>query len=882
MPDRSGGERLWATSTRATGKRKLDTRSPEAKAYLDFVADRHLEFEQEVSLLLGRTIKPVYQYSVVANGLTINISPEEAKILAQSPLVKSISPDIRHKLQTYAGPEWIGAGELWTGDAGFPDAWGEGIIVASIDSGINWDHPSFGNPSLDGYIYTNPWGSYRGLCNDPGSDAQCNGKLIGVYDFVEDDPDTEVVEENTSGKDNDGHGSHTASIAAGNRINTFLEGKVNVTLSGVAPRANIVSYRVCYIGEPAGPDSGGCDGSAILSAIDQAVKDGVDVINYSIGSDPVDPWRTGDVARAFLNARNAGVFVATSAGNEGPNEGTLSSPANAPWIVAVGNATHNTIFGSVLKDLEGGTTPPGDLFGASLTDGIGLRKIVHARDYGNALCGTGEAELEASCEDNEGLSNPWDGQKPFNGEIVVCDRGVYGRVEKGKNLMLAGAGGYILANMDEQGESVVADDHCLPAVHIGSSEGNELRTWLASGSNHKGGISGFGLVESDSFGDQLYESSSRGPALAPVADTLKPNVIAPGTSILAASNVGQGLKTLTGTSMASPHVAGAAALLLSVHPDWSVSQLVSAIETTATAQLATDRGLAPATPQQRGAGRPQLGEAANAGLYLNVTTSEFINANPSLGGQPRNLNLSGLVDSRCQTHCIFTRKVTDQMGGGNWTATALDFPAGVSVDINPKTFSLGNGASRSLEIDVDLSASGIVGEWVSGSVRLSANGSSDQFLTVSVYSDGGDLPASWTLTDDRTGGWQVFNLSGLVALPDATFTAGGLVRPQQTAQTLVQDPTDDTPYDGGQGVFTVWHALPQGGLWLHAQTLASTAEDVDLFVGRDDNANGIAEESEELCASATPVDTEECNLYDLPAGNYWILVQNWTGTRALG
>jgi len=154
-------------------------------------------------------------------------------------------------------------------------------------------------------------------------------------------------------------------------------------------------------------------------------------------------------------------------------------------VIAVGNATHNTIYGSVVSDLAGGASPPpADLIGASLTGGIGQRTIVHARDYGNALCGIGEAELEARCEDNEGLSNPWGGEKPFNGEIVVCDRGTYGRVEKGKNVLLAGAGGYILANASEQGESVVADDHCLPATHLGKEEGDELREWLATGSGH--------------------------------------------------------------------------------------------------------------------------------------------------------------------------------------------------------------------------------------------------------------------------------------------------------------------------------------------------------------------------------------------------------------
>jgi len=99
---------------------------------------------------------------------------------------------------------------------------------------------------------------------------------------------------------------------------------------------------------------------------------------------------------------------------------------------------------------------------------------------------------------------------------------------------------------------------------------------------------------------------------------------------------------------------------------------------------------------------------------------------------------------------------------------------------------------------------------------------------------------------------------------------------------LVEDTTPLIPYDGGPGVFTTWHNLPQGGLWLYAETLTSTAQDLDLYVGRDDNGNGIAEASEELCSSRLDDDLERCNLYDLSPGNYWILVQNWAGTEAGG
>jgi subtilisin family serine protease len=870
-------ERFEATSPPVTGKRKLNVRSPQSRAYFHYLEKTHDALVLEAAALLGRSIKPLQTYHNVLNGMALKLTAPEAEALAKSPLVKSIHKDGMHHPKTDAGPQWIGANDIWSGLSGFAGTRGEGVVIGVIDFGINWESPSFADPGEDGYNYSNPLGSQLGLCSDP--EVMCNNKLIGVYDFNEDDPDTEdVVEENTKGKDNNGHGSHVASTAAGNVVSVTINGSINTTLAGVAPHANLIAYRVCYLGEPPDPDGGGCPNSLIIEAIDQAVEDGVDVINMSLGSDAHDPWIPGDIPTAFLNARKAGIFAATSAGNEGPNGGSIGSPANAPWIAAVGNATSDRQFGKYLQNLSGGnTTPPGDLFGASRTSsGLTTRKIVHASDYGYPLCGTGEAELASTCAGNHGLSNPWDGQQPFNGEIVVCDRGTYGRIEKGKNVMLAGAGGFVLANTALDGESTEADNHCLPALHIGKQDGDELRAWLASGSNHMGSISsGIARSFSDNFGDRLYFSSSRGPTLSPVQDILKPDVIAPGTEIYAAWSSGQQYVAVSGTSMSSPHIAGAAALMRAVHPDWSVSQIHSALMTTSSAALARDYDNSPATPHERGAGRPQLGEAVNAGLYLDVTGSQFSLANPTIGGDPKNLNLPGLVDSACQGVCSFDRTVTDQMGGGNWTAVAVNFPAGVGITITPASFSLANGGSQSLNIEVDLTSFGAVGEWIYGDVVLSAAGSPDQKLTVAVFSSGGELPDEWVINDDRDTGMAEFDLSGLAAMPDATFTSGGLVAPTRTTQALQEDSTNDDAYNGGAGVYTVWHALPQGGLWLHAETLASSAEDLDLYVGRDDDGDGVADEEEQLCSSTSPGDVELCDIFDLPAGDYWILVQNW-------
>jgi subtilisin family serine protease len=892
---RGGDEFMEATNPQLTGMKKLDLRSPQASAYLDFLDERQHEFTLKAATLLGRTIDPVHVYRHVLNGMSLSLTGAEAVKLAASPLVKSIEPDQLHYLHTDAGPEWIGADAIWNGIDGPAATKGAGVVIGVIDTGINWEHPSFADPASDGHVYTNPLGRHFGLCDL--AEVECNNKLIGVWDFVEDSAGTpDMVEENTNGRDNDGHGSHTASTAAGNTLNVTINGTANTTLSGVAPHANIIAYRVCYVGEPPDPDGGACQFSALVAAIDQAAADGVDVINYSIGGGAGDPWNFFSTEIAFLNARNAGVVPVTSAGNEGPSRGSIGGPANSPWVFAVGNATHNRIYGSIVQDLEGGNSaPPGDLIGVSLSGGtIGPpRAIVHAKDYGFPLCGVGESENAATCDTLEGSSNPWDGEKPFNGQIVVCDRGDFGRVEKGFNVLSAGAGGYILANDVRNGESVVADNHCLPAAHIGLEDGNKLRAWLADGGNdHKGSISGFVLIKDDKYGDKISSQSSRGPVRSPVEDTLKPNVIAPGTSILAAWKDGSGFNSISGTSMSSPHVAGAAALLQAAHPDWSVAQITSSLQTTATAARAIDYDTTVATPHERGSGTPQLGEAVEAALFLDVTTSDFNAANPDGGGDPKNLNLAGLVDASCAAICTFHRTVTDQAAGGDWTATAVNFPAQVRVTISPAEFSLALGESQELEVTVNVEDTPLE-RWSYGDIRLSSSGHPDQVLTVAVQSTKGKLPASWTIIDDESSGWKDFTVSGILPLSESSFISGGLVKPTITTETLIQDPTairpqgrqapeNDDPFDEGEGVFTVWHDLPEGALWLHAKTLESTAPDLDMFVGRDNNGDRDADPSEVLCESTTPQNREQCDLIDIGPGNYWIVVQNWRGEEPDG
>jgi subtilisin family serine protease len=322
---------LAPTQPDAIGETKFNADSPAVQAYRDFLRAEQAQMIGRIEGLLGRSIPILFQYDLVLNGLTTELTPAEAVEVAQLAEVRRVFRDVEEKLDTEVGPAWIGAPGIWDGSTtGLPGTKGEGVIVGILDSGINHDHPSFAEvgPS-DGYVHVNPngAGTFLGWC-DPSNPNYiagfCNDKLIGAWDFVDGlTPPTgyEVL----GPEDGDGHGSHTASTTAGNTVNAGLVAPtvtLTKTISGVAPHANIIAYDVCYY-SPA--DAAGlCPTSSSLAAANQALADGVDVINYSIGGGN-NPY-SDSVELAFLDLFSAGVFVSTSAGNSGPGE---TQPATA-------------------------------------------------------------------------------------------------------------------------------------------------------------------------------------------------------------------------------------------------------------------------------------------------------------------------------------------------------------------------------------------------------------------------------------------------------------------------------------------------------------------------------------------------------------------------
>jgi len=845
---RGGIAGLAATNPAARGEVKLDPASAASKAYLQLLATKHAAFENAMTAALGRSVAVRFRYRYAYNGVAVQLAPHEAGAVERLPGVESVQPDFMRRLTTDAGPAWIGAPAIWdgSGTAGASGTKGEGVVVGVIDTGVNHDHPSFAARGGDGYVHRNPRGRFYGLCDPVLGRPFCNAKLIGVWDFT-----------GTSPEDDNQHGSHTASTAAGNVVSARMIAPtitIDRNISGVAPHANLITYKACI--------AVGCLGTSLVAAIDQATADAVDVINYSIGGGPTNPWSDAD-SEAFLAARDAGVFVATSAGNDGSRPETVGSPANAPWLLSVGASTHNRTFINAVANMTGGATaPPGDLRGAGVTSGYGPAPIVHAADFGDALCGAPFAP------------------GTFDGEIVICERGVNPRVEKGRNVQLGGAGGMVLVNTAVDGESTVGDAHNLPAVHLGFTAGRQLTDWVGDGgSGHTAGITGSVLDESSSNGDVTAGFSSRGPN-KPLPGVLKPDVTAPGVDVLAAVNTTNPLAPpefgiLSGTSMSSPHAAGAAALVRAVHRTWTPAEVQSALMTTASTAVRDDDGVRPADSFDMGAGRIDLTRAARAGLTLDVPTAEFAGADPEAGGDPTALNLASLAYAGCEGTCSWTRMVKSRLGQpATWRARTTA-PRGLRLDVSPSSFTLGPGGTQTITVTADVSRLAL-GQWLHAALMLEPQQGVAPSTRLPIAILTGE-PQSVEAESTGTSGSTTVSVTSNVDIKDLQTVVSGLTEGNVTNELLPQDPTPLDPYDAPVGTFHILVQVPAGSRVLASEIVDTTSIDLDLFVGIDTNGDGTPQESEEICRSASDTAFESCKLASPEGGTYWVMVQNWLG-----
>ncbi|WP_347402082.1 S8 family serine peptidase [Ectothiorhodospira lacustris] len=758
------------------------------------------------------------------------------------------------------GAALIGAPAVWSGKAhpGLPPTMGEGIVVGVIDSGINPHSPSFAQVGDDGYEHDNPRGRFYGVC-DPGNvrlynpNFPCNNKLIGAWAL--DDAGYNPV-------DRHGHGTHVAATAVGNFVREATvyapSGlRLIANLSGVAPHANLIAYHAYY------EDGGFFRDSALIAAVEQAVMDGVDVLNLSLGGGEYDPWQDSVLGLPLLSAIDLGIHVVVSAGNDGPGNATVDTPGDAPWVFTVGSSTHALSYVNHLQLSWGDRSER--ITGAALTRGLDPAPIVHAVDFGDRFC---EGEFDSR----------------FNGRIVICDRGENARVEKGQHVLDNGGVGMILVEVEPGDESALAaDPHFLPAVHITYGDAQRLAQWLSealeAGEPLTGSLSGTEVRHDPGGADRVASYSSRGWNRQ-VPDVIKPDVVAPGSAILAPVVDGAGYAVWNGTSMASPHVAGVLALITALHPDWTPAQARSAIMTTARPEGIKNHDDQPATPFDRGSGRVDAAGAISAPLVLDETGPGYEAANPSLRwenaspdvGDPSRLNLASLGRGACVLDCGWSRRLTNVSGETtHWEAVA-ELEDGRPMEVSPRSFSLRPGQSQDLRLVATQHEGGELGVFRHGSLTLTEAAGAVRTLTmpISIRDTMAHLPRDiriHTLEREDTRRYE-----RVEALPDVEFATHGLIRGIEVSGVLDSDPTPEYPFNGDGGVFMESISVPEGAWVLFVDLGITESPGMEFHVGKGDDPVETLDTGVLLNSKGLVITNPE-------PGTWWVVGQNLAPMR---
>ncbi|WP_197042891.1 S8 family serine peptidase [Microbispora rosea] len=706
------GDVAGLTRTKPERGKKLQPRSAAVTRYVDHLKGRH------DAALKKAGGKKIYDYVYSFGGFAAKMTAAQAAKMRALPDVVTVTEDKKVTVQTSSTPSFLGLdarGGLWDqlgGPSGRKGGAGEDLVIGVIDSGIWADNPSFANPDPDGHAY-GPVSGYTGTCDQSSPDdswdaSLCDGKIVGARHFDEgwggDQGMKEFMPwEFASPRDYNGHGTHTSSTAAGNH-------DVQVTgpaagygkISGIAPRARIAMYKALWSTQAADTASG--YNSDLVAAIDQAVADGVDVINYSVSGTSTDFLDPAELS--FLAAADAGIFVSAAGGNSGPAANTVAHPS--PWLTTVAAGTHNrTTQGKVT--LGDGTSYTGP---SAAPAKAGPAPLVDAATAGLPGADPTEAAQCWAARDNGGTA-VLDPAK-IKGKIVVCDRGVTARVNKSVAVSEAGGLGVILTNVDD--DSLYTDLTPVPTVQLRVKDRQAVKDYAAT--DGATATVEQATVDTGAPAPYVADFSSRGPLSAGGGDVLKPDVIAPGQDILAAfSPAGSGgldFNLSSGTSMAAPHIAGLAALLKDLHPDWSPMAVKSALMTSGT-DVKDGPADDPSVIFGAGAGHAAPNNAADPGLVYDSGTDDWIAflcgetrgvtkdacdelKNKGYSFDPNDLNTPSIAIGRLTGTQTVTRKVTN-VGRSTATYTAsvtgLD---GIEAEVTPDTLKLKAGETKSFTV----------------------------------------------------------------------------------------------------------------------------------------------------------------------------------------
>ena len=539
-----------------------------------------------VQALRARGLKVLGVVRNVLNAVFVRAGPDQEEWVGSLPGVAGVAPGRRYEPMLQGVSEIVRVSAARIRPVGTP-LYGEGLKIAIIDSGLDFDHEAFLDsalPPLAGYPRGDP--QYLGLAGT---------KVVAVRSYVDLLNSRQIgssTPDDVSPWDLSGHGTAVAMIAAGRRVETPLG-----PTSGIAPKARIGVYKV--FGTP-GLNFHTAD-HAVMMAIDDAVADDMDILNLSLGNPTYFRWDAvgRDCGRASLDSpcdplamaaqsavEDFGKVVVVAAGNEGlrgsevvPARTSINSPADAPAVITVGSTGNSARLQESVRlgersfeALSGsGPDAPGPLTAAAAL----------AADVGDPL----------GCE-------PFPAGA-FQGRIAVIDRSECLFLVKVEHADEAGAVGVVVINHegDELVEMALLGSTDIPAFFVGGSDGEAIRQAMAE-SPEPLTLDPTPLAAEDDW-EYVVVPSSRGPTLALHP---KPDLVAPGQVVLTAvpryNNQGvlfapSGFRTQSGTSFAAPVVAGAAALVRQAYPSLDAREVSSALINSARPMLLEDGAIAP-------------------------------------------------------------------------------------------------------------------------------------------------------------------------------------------------------------------------------------------------------------------------------------------------
>ncbi|KAL7612150.1 cucumisin [Lactuca sativa] len=660
------------------------------KTKTDFsVAAVHSNMLQQV--IGSRASKSLlHSYKRSFNGFVAKLTEDEKNQLAQMEGVVSVFPSQNKKLHTTRSWDFMG----------FPQdvkraPLESDVIVGMLDTGAWPESDSFKD---DGFGA--PPAKWKGSCAS--KNFTCNNKLIGAKYY---NTDGSAGDEELSARDTEGHGTHTASTAAGRAVNNAsMLGLGKGTARGGVPSARIAVYKICW--------TGGCSDADILAAFDDAIADGVDIISLSVGgSFPLQYFEDTIAIGAFHSMKN-GILTSNSAGNDGPGAGSITNLS--PWSLSVAASSIDRKF---LTQIVLGNNATYEGPTVNTFDGA-----IHPIVYGGSVPNTKKgftSDDSRYCEE--------DSLDPtlVKDKIVVCED-----FDGPENALLSGASGVVIEG--DFGYDDLAFSFVLPTTYLSGKDGNSVLSYLNSTTTPSASIlKSYEPV--DKAAPTVVSFSSRGPNLITL-DLLKPDLTAPGVDILAAWSMGTTVtgeegdtrvvpySIISGTSMSCPHASGAAAYVKSFHPTWSPAAIKSALMTTA-ATMSPIKNLD--AEFAYGSGHIDPLKATDPGLVYdagesdfvsflcgqgyNATTLKIVTGDASACSAASNatvwdLNYPSFALSAPQSGSIvrtFNRTVTNVGAAESTYQASMIAPSGLSVKVDPISLSFKSvGETQSFVVTV--------------------------------------------------------------------------------------------------------------------------------------------------------------------------------------